>query len=527
MHRIHDTRHPLRRGPLCCALWLAFAMSAAAQSPSAPESLPPATETASEGPADVDPDAIAAALAAQPDADAGSSDDSVAAGQPNDALPAAAESDMDTSEMPADSLQTLLQAEQTLVQQADDSAPEDAAGAFGGLRANGNLETRFGFQRAYAGSIYPREGSTESLLPASYKNNLVLRVQSPGRFGLLFDAEYEHRPQSDTHASRINQAFVSIELSDSVKLRIGKQRVLWGRGFSYIPTDFINPPLDPSGLDLSKIGVESVSVDYIDERFAVSALVRSENDRDPDTLGLKFATSAISGVDLDLMYFHAPSIGNAYGGSFAIDAAQVMSEHLAGVVFYGGAAEHRRSRYPDPLRIFADFAGNRQPFEALLPSAIGRSGRYRSYLLGASYEASSRASMYAEYYRIGDAYRQRDYQDILDGLGSDDPLRRNLASAWFPSLSFGRSQREYVSLSGGLSSVTEGLSRFTDNLSAEMSALIGIEDGSTLFNTTLTSGYFDRAKITWRNLIPSGRRDTEFGSAPFRWYTEISINFIF
>ena len=44
----------------------------------------------------------------------------------------------------------------------------------------------------------------------------------------------------------ISEAYLSILLTDFLFFTLGKKRLVWGTGLSYNPSDFINPPKDPS-----------------------------------------------------------------------------------------------------------------------------------------------------------------------------------------------------------------------------------------------------------------------------------------
>jgi hypothetical protein len=375
------------------------------------------------------------------------------------------------------------------------------------FKASGTASVVLGGQRTSATSVFPVEGEPDHAALVSRKGQLTFKLAKAATLSLVADVQYEQRPYSEDRG-RVNQLFASVDLSDAWRLRLGKQRTLWGHGFSYIPTDFINPPLDPSGLDPAKIGVTALSLDYVTDRGALTLLARRERER-VDSGGVKFATSAISGLDLDLIYYHAPSIGNAAGLSFAADAQQLVSPGLSGVVLFGALAMHTRSRYPAPLANAA--------LDVPAVGALGAPGRYRSWLAGASYQVTGDLSVTGEYYRIGDAYGSANYASVLRARGDA------AATPWLGYLAYGRNQDRYLSLSMNQAAVTSGSNRITDTLGAQFGLLYSPNDHSRLWSAGLTSNYWGGAELSARLVVPAGRQATEFGTTPYRWFLQTGI----
>ena len=393
-----------------------------------------------------------------------------------------------------------------------------------GLKVGGKVVYSLGWQNNQAASIFPPEGLLNASPIVSRKTQMVLNLNMPRTFSAVIDAQYDQRPFSGNFG-RVNQLNAVFDLGNSFKMRVGKQRVLWGRGFIYVPTDLINPPLDPSGLDLAKVGVSAVSFDYINTNYSVSTLVRREKNG-IDSGGVKFSPSWRSGLDLDFIFYHAPSIGNAAGVSFAADAEQLISQNLTGVVIFGGFAQHSRSRYPEmQSQIFTDANGNSTPFSAV--AARGQPGKYNSFLLGASYQTAGNLLYLGEYYHIGDAYSKDQFGRLLSALSDKGSLRQGLQAPWLNHLSFGRNQRNYMSLSINKSSLTDGFSRLTDTFTVELAMLRSLDDRSGLNQLSLISNYWDRAEVSLRTLFPYGKTATEFGGSPYKWYAELGIKIAF
>jgi len=385
---------------------------------------------------------------------------------------------------------------------------------------SGSMFQILGYQEAQPDSIYDVAGSTQQPSLATSQTDITLYVARPGRFNALMDVQRYEQPSTDTATQyQVNQFNLAFNISDAVKLRLGKQRVMWGYGLAYIPTDFINPPLDPRGQDLAKVGVSAISADYVTDYYALTGIVLSKGAG--DSHGLKVTSSVRSGLDLIGVWYRAPNVGNAVGASFSADASILLSEHLKGLVVSGGVGVNQKSRYPS---LVSTTIGN---FTFLQPGPVGQAGVYTSWMAAATYDVNDRFSLSTEVYHIGDAYSRNDYRNILQCLSDHFGLCRGSSSAWLNYLAYGRNQRNYQTFSAALSGVTAGEQRFSDTLSLRASILRGGGDGSALYTVEVTSNYWDRMEITWRNFIPMGGNTTEFGTMPYRWYFDLLIKISF
>ena len=118
-------------------------------------------------------------------------------------------------------------------------------------------------------------------------------------------------------AERLNQLYASARFDGSHKLTVGRQRLLWEHGFSFIPTDFINPPRDPGALDIEhRKGVDSISLDIFGRRTRYTFLANLDKRKDPG-FGGKITNSSVAGLGLNAVYYYAKETGNDAGLSFS------------------------------------------------------------------------------------------------------------------------------------------------------------------------------------------------------------------
>ncbi len=391
---------------------------------------------------------------------------------------------------------------------------------------SGSVTGWLGFQDVNPESIYPPGSQSQPAL-VDAKLNAVLSVRKPGSFLGVFDGQVDRQPYAtDSNQNRLNQLYGLFDLSDTWKLRVGKQRVLWGHGFAYIPTDFINPPLDPTGIDLVKEGVVGVSFDYIRESYAVTGLA-TRYDAVTGTkagmgFGLKFATSAWSGVDLDVIYYYTDAVGHAGGISFAADPSQLGFPWSTGLILTGSLAVNQKSRYPQVVTTTQPTPAGPVSFPAVGPTGVD--GPYVSYLAGVAYDVPKwRLRAAAEYYSIGDAYTESGYDSILSALSNPASLQAQLASPWLNRLAYGRNQRQYLTMTIGQSSITERGSRFSDTLGYEFGLLRGLDDYSNQVSLSVISNYWNHVAVTVSAYVPIGQPVTEFGTTPYDWYLQMQV----
>lgn len=409
-----------------------------------------------------------------------------------------------------------------LAAQAGGEPGEDGAAAAPPLRLSSSVQLSAGVRHVRGDSPFNDAGTASGLAGGNRRVGAVLRAARPGQFTALLDAQHEHNAFEQRTGARLNQLYVTLDLAPAWKLRLGKQRVLWGKGLSYIPTDFVNPTLDPSGIDLAKVGVPAVSVDHVTDNYSVTVLVRQETRSRPDSIGIKLATGALGGVDFDAIAYHSPAVGNALGGSFSLDAGEVLSPRLAGLVLSGGLAQHRSSRYP---ALAAADAGGGLAFYPV--GATGAPGRYTSAMLSAAYQIDNRLGVTAEAYRIGDAWERGAYAALLRCLDARGSACAGLSSGWLGRFTAGRNQRDYQTLSLSVGYFSDSGNRFTDTLGLDLGLLRGVGDGSRHVMLSLKSNYWDRVEIGWRNFLTQGGRATEFGAQPYRWYSELGVSIAF
>lgn len=349
----------------------------------------------------------------------------------------------------------------------------------------------------------------------------------------IFNDDGSFQTEND-YKTTVNQLFVSHRFSGNMKLTVGRQRILWGHGLTYVPSDFINPPLDPSGLDLTNAkGVDSISLDWFTRGNSYTLLLNVDDNAERTGVGAKWTSNTIDGFDFNMVYYNSAETGHAAAISFAGDPLALIGESNGELSTTVNIAMREKSQYSQTTT--AQFTGESVDDlqNALTYPAPGdvkdKRDIWLTYLLGLSYEMlENHLTFRGEYYYIQDAYSKDDLRSIYGALEEPASPKGRLTANWLNSLAYGRNQHRYVSFTISQDALTQGTgNRLTDNFGYSVSLTRGLEDQSTLGSINLNSRYFDNAEITLDVLLPFGNHDSEFGSMSFDWRADLGVNISF
>ncbi|MES2825076.1 MAG: hypothetical protein V4732_15840 [Pseudomonadota bacterium] len=415
------------------------------------------------------------------------------------------------------------------------TVPALAIGSSDERRLDAALNLNSGFEDLNSKSVYPtdKEGihSANNLLGVELK----LRQSSNTVFQFTGYAmrvtELKSLGPNDAiiteekYISKVGQAFVSHRFMDNYKLTIGRQRVLWGHGLSYVPSDFINPPLEPESLDLVNArGVDAIVLDYFLAKNNFTFIVNKNNNMERAGVGGKWTSNLIDSLDFNLVYYNSAETGNALGLSFSADPQALIGESQGQFNVTANIALRERSQYPVIVyEVLPEYLTTK-----VGPLQDEKNSPFLTYLIGGSYEfIESRLSLRSEFYYIEDAYSQEDLQGIYHSLltasyANDSPY------GWLNVLAFGRNQQRYFNLTLNRETHTEGSeNHFTNTLSYGIGLTRGLEDHSELISLNINSSYFDAVELSLDILVPQGKSDTEFGTMPFNWRASFGMKYIF
>lgn len=408
------------------------------------------------------------------------------------------------------------------------------------MRIDASIDTNLSIQDRNIDTVYP--GDTDGVSTVNEVIGAELKLRPDRKWLFQFNGfAQKYREVSldnagvlsgeEKYKTQVNQLFMSYRFSGGYKVSIGRQRILWGHGLAFVPTDFINPPLDPSALDLNNAkGVDSVVLDYFTAGNSYAFLVNLDDNAAKTAYGVKWTSNFIDSFDFTMVYYHSEETGNAYGLSFAGDPIALFFGDSSGKLSTTfSIAQRDKSQYRQLQDGEFTYNGQLISFAQRGDLKPESDGPYLSYLAGLNYEfLEHNFTVRAEYYHIEDAYKGHELSRIFGGMQHMASPEYLMTYNWLSALSIGRNQTDYLALTLSQESLTEGTeNHFTNTLGYSIGVTQGLEDDSSLAMININSRYFDTAELTLDILMPMGDRFTEFGTMDFDWRADFGVTFIF
>jgi hypothetical protein len=257
---------------------------------------------------------------------------------------------------------------------------------------------------------------------------------------------------------------------------LGRQRISWGTGRIWNPTDLFNP-INPASFDkVEKDGADALSVKYYIGSFTDLQLVYNP----------RRARLQRNGAD-------APDSSN-YGARFRTNVEEFDLSIMAGW-------------FDRRVVLGGDFAGNllgagvRGEFIHMLESDANPGDGYARFILGADYQLTSKLYGVIEY--------------LHNGEGADHPSRYELVRLFMGEIL--NVSRDYLSLGANylLHPLVNGAFGATANLN----------DGSGFFTATATWSSSDNSALSAGMLIPYGSALNEYWYYPRSLYLKGELYF--
>ncbi|MBN2370615.1 MAG: hypothetical protein JXO72_09010 [Vicinamibacteria bacterium] len=223
------------------------------------------------------------------------------------------------------------------------------------------------------------------------------------------DLRYSHLGWEHGEAERmIHEGYVLLRSSDSLHFKVGKQTLLWGKGYAFNPVAFVGRPKDPGDPDLALEGFYAASADLI------------------MSCGGPLKTVAVTPVVFPVFAHVNDDFGKAGRVNFAGKIYFLLFDTDIDLIGFAGGS--RTSRFG------IDFSRNIQPnFEihgevALIGHHVTKAidvfgnvsesqSNATSYLLGIRYLTPWDATIICEYYRNGtglNRHEMNDYYMLID-----------------------------------------------------------------------------------------------------------------
>ena len=312
--------------------------------------------------------------------------------------------------------------------------------------------------------------------------------------------------------------------SATLTVEAGKKSFLWGKGYAWNPSGFINRPKDPDDPELNLEGFTTLGLDYIKsfsksslKNLAVTALLLPvldgwENTELGQSGDVNYALKLYllwHDTDLDFIYFGGPNQSDSYGFDFAKNLAENFEVH--------GELGFKK----DVKRMVLDSDGK---------STVSRDDQL-SYLLGGRYLNAYDTTFIVEYYHNGAGYDRGELNDFFTyqdrawrrwlTTGNDATMERaDMATRpYYQQRNFGE---DYLYLK-----ITQKEPFDILYFNPWLATIVNLQDLSFNLQPGATYTPVTNLELNFRVGIPIGPAGTEFGEKPDKFRPEFWIRYYF
>ncbi len=317
----------------------------------------------------------------------------------------------------------------------------------------------------------------------------------------------------------INELYTDVNFGDLFYLRLGKQRLKWGAGYVYNPSDPVNPPKDPTATRAVREGLPALKAELITPVLSAALFGVIYDQVSQTGIGTRLSSSVIPGADLSLSsYWSESESWTAALNASVSPLYEVPGWDTLQVWFEGGLSQKAR---------YAAFADGAVAGSADTGSA---DGRQYSFLVGASATLPEiRTVAIVEYYHLSEGLSGSQLSAVYTALGSSNPAIVNASSAWYAELGRrpGRQARDYIFLSLTQPSITDSGDPVLDKIGLKASTLLNVTDLSFFLQAGIITSFVTDSTVELALIWAQGAADTEFGNTPSRLAGTLTIRVYF
>lgn len=338
-----------------------------------------------------------------------------------------------------------------------------------------------------------------------------------------FELQYSYPGWEHNETKRmLYEGYLSLKPSDSLSFKLGKQTLLWGKGYAFNPVGFISRPKDPDDPELALEGFVAASADYIKslsgplKTFSITPVVFPVYKHFNDDFGkvnrVNFAGKLyflLYDTDIDLMAMTGGSRTNRFGIDFSRNFTSNFEVH--GEFAY---INHQTKKVIDSQGKISE-----SKFDA------------KSYLLGLRYLTPWDTTFILEYYRNGTGFshpEMKDYFTFID-KGYDLFLSKNSLSLLKKAASvtqgnYGRPNpmRDYLYLR-----ITQKEPFRILYFTPAVTAMMNLNDQSLSLSPEFLYAGFTNWEFRLKGTALLGQRKTEFGEKQNDYRIEFRARYYF
>jgi len=338
-----------------------------------------------------------------------------------------------------------------------------------------------------------------------------------------FDLQYSYLGWEHNETKRmIYEGYLSLKPSDSLTFKLGKQTLLWGKGYAFNPVAFVSRPKDPDDPELALEGFITASADYIKsfngplKTFSITPVIFPVYEHINDDFGeinrLNFAGKLyflFYDTDIDLIGLTGGSKTNRLGIDFSRNITTNFEIH-------GEFAFINNQR-----KKVIDSQGNisEAKFDA------------KSYLFGIRYLTASDTTFILEYYRNGTGFSRlemKDYFTFIDRgydvflLNGNESLLRKAASVTEGNYGRPNPMHDYLYLR-----VTQKEPFNILYFTPAITTIMNLNDRSLSIAPELLYTGITNLELRLRAFGLVGGKGTDFGEKPNDYRVELRVRYYF
>ena len=352
------------------------------------------------------------------------------------------------------------------------SSAQNGSSVFQGLApffevsAGGLIDGKLAFSRRY---------TTLGLFDFTFQENNVL--------------DHVNGAKIESLSLLVNELYADLNYGDLLYLRLGKQRLKWGAGFVYNPSDPVNPPKDPTALRAVREGVTALKLELISKPVSLMSFGVLYDALGQTGVGSRLSTSVIPNTDLALSGYWSQS----ESWTAALNASVAPLYDIPGW---------------DTLQLW--FEGALSDKARYLSAAPGGAGSpCYSFLTGGTATLPEiRTVLLAEYYHLSEGLTSGQLADVYQGL------RSGLQPQWYSELARrpARQGQDYLYLSITQPTITDDGNLVLDKIGLLASALVSLTDSSFFATGGITTTFVKDSEVDLTVTWAHGGTNTEFGN---------------
>jgi len=321
---------------------------------------------------------------------------------------------------------------------------------------------------------------------------------------------------------KIYEGYLSLKPSSSLTFKLGKQTLLWGKGYAYNPIAFVSRPKDPDDPEMVLEGFITASADYIKsfdgplKTFSVTPVIFPVYKHINDDFGkinrLNFAGKLyllLYNTDIDLIGLTGGSKTNRLGIDFSRNITTNFEVHGEFTFI-----NNQKTKAIDSLGKISE-----SKFDA------------KSYLLGVRYLTASDTTFIFEYYRNGAGFshlEMKDYFTFIDkgydlflSKGNDSLLKK---AANVTEGNYGRSNpmKDYLYLRISQKEPFDIL-YFTPAITG----IMNLNDRSFSLSPELLYTGITNLELRLKATALVGQKGDEYGEKPNDYRIELRVRYYF